>query len=230
MLSKKRIIAFDGLDRCGKSTIITELKQKLIDNGYIPFVFHLTSPSYEYKTLFVSEIFDGIDKKETNSIIQWSKFFQLFNTIKILLNSNDKIIIILDRTPFSEPIWINFFKRPTKYNTDKILLQFLNIFSDMFNEFLYINLIVDTDILLKRILESTDDFQNYLTAYENSVYDPNPLHNNNYKIKYMIEYVKKLYSNLEDLLKIYKIMTLSYENNNLNDKNNILSDLYLKIL
>lgn len=229
MLTKKRIIAFDGLDRCGKSTIIVELEQKLKDNGYIPFVFHLTSPSYEYKTLFTPEIFDNIDKAETNSIIQWTKFFQLFNNIKTILNSNDKTIIILDRTPFSESIWINFFKRQSKYNTDKIFLKFLSLFSDLYKDFLYVNLCVDTDILLTRILESKEDKQNYLTAYEKGVFDPNPLHDENYKINFMIEHVKKLYYNLELLLQSYKINIFTYKNNNLTDKNSIIDDLYMKI-
>lgn len=229
-MTKKRIIAFDGLDRCGKSTIISELEKKLKDEGYIPFIFHLTSPSYEYNTFFTKDIFDNIDKVETNSIIQWTKFFQLFNNIKTILNSNEKTIVILDRTPFSESIWINFFKRQSKYNTDKIFLKFLNLFRDLYNEFMYISLDVDTDILAARINESEEDFQNYLTAYENGVYDPNPTHDNNYKVKFMINHVKKLYKNLETLLKSYKIDIYCWKNNNLTDKNSILSDLYIKIL
>lgn len=229
MFQKYRIIAFDGLDRCGKSTMISDLEQKLKENGYIPFVFHLTSPSYEYNTLFTPETFDGIDKTDTNSIIQWTKFFQLFNNIKTILNSNNKTLVILDRTPFSESIWINFFKRQSKYNTDKIFLKFLSLFSDLYDKFLYVNLIVDTDILLTRIIESKEDKQNYLTAYEKGVFDPNPLHDENYKIKFMIEHVKKLYNNLELLIQSYKINVLTYKNNNLTDKNCIINDLYMKI-
>ena len=218
-----------GLDRCGKSTIINKLEADLKENGYIPIVFHLTSPSYEYKTLFLSEIFDDISKEETNSIIQWTKFFQLFNNIKTLLNANDKIIIILDRTPFSESIWINFFKRKSKYNTDKIFLKFVSLFKELYNMFLYINLEVDTNILLSRMPFDKEDYQNYLTAYENGVFDPNPKHNNDYKVKFMIDHVKKLYGNLEKLLKTYNIDVISYKNNNLTEQNIIFTDLITKI-
>ena len=46
----------------------------------------------------------------------------------------------------------------------------------------------------------------------------------------MINHVKKLYKNLETLLKSYKIDIYCWKNNNLTDKNSILSDLYIKIL
>lgn len=47
-----RIIAFDGLDRSGKTTIINNLSEELIKENYIPYVFHLTGPNDEYNEIF----------------------------------------------------------------------------------------------------------------------------------------------------------------------------------
>ncbi len=91
-----RIVMLEGCDRTGKSTFIHFLEEKIKENGYIPIFFHLMGP-----TKFQGFTFNNDEK----SLIQLSKFNDEYDLINEMLNSDDRIISILDRTSFGEFIW-----------------------------------------------------------------------------------------------------------------------------
>ena len=228
----KRIIAFDGLDCIGKSTVINQLKEELIRSDYIPYVFHLTSPNKLYEEFFISYNFGDLNHKVTDSIIQWSKFVELFNNIKIILSANPHNIVILDRTPYSENIWNNFFNRQNSYQNTNILKQFLQNFKDLNEEILYINLDVDNTILVNRILKKENDYKNYVNAFD-SLY--NKKYNNLYpnynaddissKIYYMINFLKEQFNKLFIELRYNNIEVKTLKNETESDINNIITTI-----
>lgn len=228
----KRIIAFDGLDCIGKSTVINQLKEELIRRDYIPFVFHLTSPNKLYAEFFISYNFGDLNHKITDSIIQWSKFVELFNNIKIILSGNPHNIVILDRTPYSENIWNNFFNRQNNYNNANILKQFLQNFKDLNEEILYINLDVDNTILVNRILKKENDYKNYVNAFDTlyskkykELYPNYNADEISSKIYYMIYLLKEQFSKLFVELRYNNIEVKTLKNESESDINNIITTI-----
>ena len=181
---------------------------------------------------FISYNFGDLNHKVTDSIIQWSKFVELFNNIKIILSANPHNIVILDRTPYSENIWNNFFNRQNSYQNTNILKQFLQNFKDLNEEILYINLDVDNTILVNRILKKENDYKNYVNAFD-SLY--NKKYNNLYpnynaddissKIYYMINFLKEQFNKLFIELRYNNIEVKTLKNETESDINNIITTI-----
>jgi thymidylate kinase len=218
----KRIIAFDGGDCLGKSTIIDKLSEDLIDKNFIPYVFHLSSPTDEYRSFFNETNFGKLDSRISNPFIQWEKFIQLFKDINIILKSCPRNIIILDRTPYSENIWAKFFNRKNIFTDTDLLTEFLKLFQNINNEILFINLNVENSILADRIIAREIDFKNYLNAYQllfkNNIDDYN-------KVLIMIDYIKKEFIELIKLLNSFNIEVKIFDNNTPSDIQTILFEL-----
>lgn len=170
----------------GKSTFIKKLEKHLKNAGYIPIVFHLTGPSK-----FNNYVFSNDDK----SLIQLSKFNDEFNLFREILNSNDKIIIILDRTAFGEYIWSKYWNRSGKYTDFVTSNEFIKMYWDLHNLTLYINYYMsDIDELTKRIKESDED--KLIFTIDNKSIEEN------------INYVYDLYEKLDNIIKENKISYL----------------------
>lgn len=84
---KNRILIFEGIDRCGKTTQIEKLEQYLSKLGYSPHVFHHGKPFFgtkEYST---------------------SYYIQEFYNYKILFTESEQNVILLDRSFLGEFVW-----------------------------------------------------------------------------------------------------------------------------
>ncbi len=123
-----RIIMLEGCDRTGKSTFIGYLEDELRHKGYIPITFHLMGP-----TKFQGFQFDNDDK----SLIQLAKFNDEYDLIFEMLKSDERIIIILDRTSFGE-----FIEKHRKLMDISVYIEY------------YMS---DIDTLEKRIKDSEED-------------------------------------------------------------------------
>ena len=145
----KRLIVLEGCDRTGKSTFISKLNDKLKELGYIPFVFHLMGP-----TKFKNLSFNNDDK----SLIQLSKFNDELDLFREMINSNEKVIIILDRSHFGEYVWTKYWNRVGKYSDYLFSNEFFNRHKDLFDNMLYINFYMsDIDKLVNRISSFDED-------------------------------------------------------------------------
>jgi thymidylate kinase len=230
----ERIIAFDGLDCIGKTAIINSLHDKLIKLDYIPYIFHLTSPTNDYNTFFTDYNFGYLNRRETNSIIQWSKFIQTFNMIKEILSESQRNIVILDRTPFSENIWNKFFHRENEYNNDRIFNTFLTLYNDILEKMLYINLDVESNILTNRIAEREIDKNNYIKFF-NLTYESETDRQTDdiSKIFQVVNIMKEEFNKLLIELRKFNVNIKTYSNNNLEDinfiVNNIINELSITI-
>ena len=225
----KRVIAFDGVDCLGKTTVINQLKEELIRNEYIPYVFHLTSPKSDYNGLFNQMNFGTLNNKQSDSLLQWSKFKQLFDCIKVILSADLHNVVILDRTPYSENIWLDFFGRINSYNNENILLYFLQDYKELNNEIKFINLDVSTVKIADRILLRDADRKNYLNAFD-LIYDKNKLPQYNpdesmSKILYMVNKVKEYFNKLFVILIQNNIEVITLQNETPDDINNIIKTI-----
>ena len=224
----KQIIAFDGCDCIGKTTIIDNLITSLQNSGFNPFVFHLTGPSTEQN--FINNLNDvgNISK----AAIQYLKFYDLFKAIEVIISSNMNNIVILDRTPFSEFIWVKFFGRQNiasalTFNTN-MFKEFKNICLNM----LYISLDVDTEILANRILLKQSDRENFLAAF-NRIYKEISANidastdTDLCKLLFMVQWVKNQYNSLETQLIKNNIMVKVFKNNTITQIDEIVSNIIL---
>lgn len=174
-----RIIMLEGCDRTGKSTFINYLECKLKDEGYIPIVFHLMGP-----TKFQGFQFDNDDK----SLIQLSKFNDEYDLMYEMIRSNEKIVIILDRTSFGEFIWTKYWKRTGKYSDYVTSDEFIEKHRKLMDVSIYIEYYMsDIEILEKRIKDSIEDTKIFTIE--------------NRSIKENIQYVYDLYKDLEQIIK-----------------------------
>jgi thymidylate kinase len=174
-----RIIMLEGCDRTGKSTFINYLEEKLRDKGYIPIVFHLMGP-----TKFQGFQFDNDDK----SLIQLAKFNDEYDLIFEMLKSDERIIIILDRTSFGEFIWTKYWNRTGRYTDYVTSNEFIEKHRKLMEVSVYIEYYMsDIDTLEKRIKDSEEDTKIFTI--------------NNKSIKENIQYVYDLYKDLEKIVK-----------------------------
>jgi thymidylate kinase len=210
----RRIIAFDGFDCTGKTTLINELEACLKINGLNVYTFHLTGPSS-----YVFEKEDlNIFSDSAFAIMQWSKFEQLFETIRTILSVDNKAMIILDRTPFTENIWQEFFNRDNlkvKSASVQLLTNFCDAFADLLDTMLFVNLNIKITELVNRIYNREADRNNYLAAFEG--YDGGELNFESDKEKIAavvdmldIDYFAPLYC---DLSENYNVKFINVENN-----------------
>ena len=72
-------------------------------------------------TKFQGFQFNNDDK----SLIQLSKFNDEYDLIFEMLKSNEKIVIILDRTSFGEFIWTKYWDRTGKYTQNRLAVQII---------------------------------------------------------------------------------------------------------
>lgn len=224
---ENRIIAFDGIDCIGKSYIINNLVTEFQSLEYIPYVFHLTGPS-DIIPVFPND--HTLNNKL--SIIQWTKFHQVFNDIQTILAASCRNIVILDRTPFSECIWSSFFNRNINSDDEYMLYMFLNKWTRLIHSMTYVNLEVDIPILVERIINKSNidgenDLTNYLNMYNKTIatsgiVEDIPL---NQKLSIAITTVKESFSKLMVLLKNNGVTIETFNNNNEEDKNTIISTL-----
>ena len=150
-----RIIMLEGCDRTGKSTFINYLEEKLRDKGYIPIVFHLMGP-----TKFQGFQFNNDDK----SLIQLAKFNDEYDLIFEMLKSDQRIIIILDRTSFGEFIWTKYWNRTGKYTDYVTSSEFIEKHRKLMDISVYIEYYMSNiDALEKRILDSEEDTKIFTT-------------------------------------------------------------------
>lgn len=212
----KQIIAFDGCDCIGKSSMINKLDEQLKKLGFNTFIFHLTGPGEEQNFINGFNNIGNISK----TAIQYLKFYELFKNIETIISANTNNIVILDRTPYSEYIWAKFFKRDNadsaKLFNDKMFETFENINKNM----VYISLNVDTDILVNRILINEEDRENFLTAFDNYYTQDNLVITegsdiDECKVLFMVQWVKNNYDNLElELMKNCITVQIITNNNN----------------
>lgn len=145
----KRIIILEGCDRTGKSTFIEYLANNLKKLGKTVLIFHLLGP-----TKFQNLSFNNDDK----SLIQLAKFDDEYTKFEEMLNNNNNLIIILDRSHFSEIVWATYWNRTGKYTNYLISQEFINKHKNFFDKSIYIDYIIsDINILSKRIEESQED-------------------------------------------------------------------------
>lgn len=176
----------------------------------------------------------NLNHKQTDSIIQWTKFLQIFNDINVILSASPRNIILLDRTPFSENIWSEFFNRKSVYNNQSnFLLVFLKLYKELIERysFKYISLEVNSELLADRIFQRNIDRENYINAF-NVIYQQNnnSVFNDDFsKILYMINSLKESFNKLNVLLRQYNIDVEIYANNELSDVNTIVNDILDKI-
>lgn len=186
----KRLIIVEGCDRTGKSTFISKLNDKLKELGYIPFVFHLMGP-----TKFKGLSFNNDDK----SLIQLSKFNDELDLFREMINSNEKVIIILDRSHFGEYVWTKYWNRVGKYSDYLFTLEFFNKHKDLFDNMLYINFFMsDIDKLVNRISSFDED---------NKIFT-----DNGKTIKENVEMVYQLFSELLNIVKSNNIENIEIDN------------------
>lgn len=183
---RNRIFIFEGCDRTGKSSFINFFKEKFIEEGYIPIVFHLMGP-----TKFNGLAFDNDEK----SLIQLAKFNDEYDLIREMLNSDERIVIILDRSAFGEYIWTRYWNRTGEYTDYVTSKKFIERHTDLMNQTLYIDYwMSDIDALEKRILESPEDEKIFTQ--------------NNKSIKENIQYVYDMYEDLDTIIKMNNISYL----------------------
>lgn len=231
----KRIIAFDGLDCIGKSTVISSLKDKLLSLDYIPYVIHLSGPTEDLNNILSHyPKYDG-HMEYVPFFVQWEKFIQTYKNIKVILDESPRNIIILDRTPYSENIWSKFFDR--NYNKVKdlnidALYNFMQLFKNLSEIICIVNLDVYNNKILHRLFTKDIDYNNYVKAFD-KIYKPNnmytPITDTDSKVLYMINTLKEDFNNMFLFLCKHGIETFTYENNNQDDINNITNDLIEKI-
>lgn len=184
-----RIIMLEGCDRTGKSTFINYLEEKLRDKGYIPIVFHLMGP-----TKFQGFQFNNDDK----SLIQLAKFNDEYDLIFEMLKSDQRIIIILDRTSFGEFIWTKYWNRTGKYTDYVTSSEFIEKHRKLMDISVYIEYYMSNiDALEKRILDSEEDTKIFTI--------------NNKTIKENIQYVYDLYDELADIVKKNGIKYMKFD-------------------
>lgn len=145
----KRIFIFEGCDRTGKSTFINFLVKKFQEDGKIPFVFHLMGPTK----------FDGLTfNNDEKSLIQLAKFNDEYDFMREMLNSDERTVIIFDRSAFGEFVWSKFWNRTGKYTNYVTSDEFINRHRDLMNQTMYIDYYMSNiDDLKKRIEESEED-------------------------------------------------------------------------
>jgi hypothetical protein len=150
--------------------------------------------------------------------MQWSKFEQLFETIRTILLTDAKSMIILDRTPFTENIWQEFFNRDNlkvKSDSAQLLTNFCDAFADLLDTMLFVNLNIKITELVNRIYNREADRNNYLAAFEG--YGGGELNFESDKEKIAavvdmldIDYFAPLYC---DLSENYNVKFINVENN-----------------
>ncbi len=226
----KRIIIFDGLDRVGKTSVINSLQAKLKDNGKNPIVFHLTGPVS--KVLNLETTFSGNSSQWEHLgtlTTQWLKFETVFNNIIDILNASENNVVILDRSPYSEPVWSRFFNRntPDGNHNWSMLKKFLEVFKDLNDQILYISLIVNGEILLNRIYQSETDLNNYVNAFQ--TYTGSSAGPAKSKVLYSMNTVREDFLIVSTWLSKFKIKQVSYENNKEIDINNNAEAIFREI-
>lgn len=206
-----RIIMLEGCDRTGKSTFINYLEDELKSKDYIPITFHLMGP-----TKFHGFQFDNDDK----SLIQLSKFNDEYDLIYEMLKSNERIVIILDRTSFGEFIWTKYWNRTGKYTDYVTSDEFIEKHRLLMDLSIYIEYYMsDIETLEKRIQDSEEDTKIFTI--------------NDKSIKENIEYVYDLYSDLEKIIKNNKIKYLKIDSSkfkSFTDTKNYINDNFNKLL
>lgn len=184
-----RIIMLEGCDRTGKSTFINYLEEDLKNKGFIPIIFHLMGPTK----------FNGFEfNNDEKSLIQLSKFNDEYDLIYEILRSNEKIIIILDRTSFGEYIWTKYWNRSGKFSDYVTSSEFIEKFRTLMDVSIYIEYYMsDIDALEKRILESEEDTKIFTI--------------NDKSIKENIQYVYHLYDELAQIIKSNNIQYIKID-------------------
>lgn len=204
----KRLIVVEGCDRTGKSTFISKLSDKLKEMNYIPFVFHLMGP-----TKFKGLTFNNDDK----SLIQLSKFNDELDLFREMLNSNEKVVIILDRSHFGEYVWTRYWNRVGKYTDYLFTDEFFNKHKDLFDNMLYINFFMsDIDKLADRI-NSFEEDKKIFTENGKSVIEN-------------ITYVYELFDKLLEIVKKYNIKNINLDNSLTLEHLNVLVNDTLNLL
>ena len=203
----KRLIVLEGCDRTGKSTFISKLNDKLKELGYIPFFFHLMGP-----TKFKNLSFNNDDK----SLIQLSKFNDELDLFREMINSNEKVIIILDRSNFGEYVWTKYWNRVGKYSDYLFSNEFFNRHKDLFDNMLYINFYMsDIDKLVNRISSFDED---------NKIFT-----DNGKSIRENVETVYQLFLELLNIIKFNNIENAEIDNSgSINDLDKKVLNIILK--
>jgi hypothetical protein len=105
-----------------------------------------------------------------------------------MLKSDERIIIILDRTSFGEFIWTKYWDRAGKYTDYVTSSEFIEKHRKLMDVSIYIEYYMsDIDTLEKRIKDSEEDTKIFTI--------------NNYSIRENIQYVYDLYEDLEKIVK-----------------------------
>ena len=180
----------EGCDRTGKSTFISLLYEKLKSQGKIPIIFHLMGPTKFNKFEFTN------DEK---SLIQLAKFNDEYDLIREMLNADNRIVIILDRTSFGEYIWTSYWNREGKYSEYVWSKEFIEKHRDLLDQSLYIYYYISNlNLLENRIKESPEDIKIFTQ--------------NNMSIKENIMGVYSLYEDLNNIIQDNNIDYLEYDN------------------
>lgn len=224
----RQIIAFDGCDGIGKTTIINKLVENLNDSNFNTFVFHLTGPGDEQDFI---QSFDNISNVST-TVTQYLKFYELFKAIKVIISSNPNNIVILDRTPYSEYIWTKFFGRNGIDSARIFNNNMFKAFQQINSSMLYVSLNVDTEILTDRILTQEQDRKNFLTAFDKIYKQNNMIYTGDMdtcKVLFMVQWIKNSYKELELELTKNNIFVKEFNNNVLDNINDTISLIILSL-
>ena len=208
----KRLIVLEGCDRTGKSTFISKLQNEIKRLGYIPFVFHLMGP-----TKFNGLKFDNDDK----SLIQLSKFNDELDLFREMLNSNEKVVIILDRSHFGEYVWTKYWNRVGKYTDYLFTQEFFERHNDLFQNMLYINFYMSNKKALVNRISSFEEDTKIFTDNGQTILDN-------------VKYVYQLFSELLKIVKRNNISNIDIDNSGSIDELdkkvwNVISNCELKI-
>ena len=195
-MNNKRVLMIEGCDRTGKSTFIEMFCEKLKKQGKIPFVFHLMGP-----TKFSGLTFNNDEK----SLIQLSKFEDEYALIEQMIESDERVIVILDRTAFGEYVWSNYWNRRGKYSNEWPEFGHEKLLEKTYYITFYLS---NLETLANRIEQSEEDVkiftQRNKSIRENIMYVYDLYDSLNLKIKSMFPMIDmEMYDNsntLDDLL------------------------------
>ena len=96
-MDKRQILALVGLRRTGKTTLLYQLIQHLIEQGINPF--NILYFSFDEEDVSVEEILDYYEKEILKKDLSNEKVFLFFDEIQKLNNWEDKLKILYDLYP-----------------------------------------------------------------------------------------------------------------------------------
>lgn len=90
------------------------------------------------------------------------KFEEVYKTIRLLMESDARIVVVLDRTPFEEYVWGRYFERSMSYSNMVNSKECYEKYAEVFERTMLVTLwLSDVGKLAKRIEASPSDRKIY---------------------------------------------------------------------